>query len=49
MMTGGILARLFFGTPVALRLGYFWETNFAAMTGVEHDHQGELGEPPHLK
>lgn len=48
MMTAGLLAGLFFGTPVALHLGYFWGTTFAAMTGVEHDHQVELGEPPHL-
>jgi hypothetical protein len=48
MMTGGLLSGLFFGTPVALHLGYFWGTTFAALTGVEHDHRVELGEPPHL-
>lgn len=48
MMTIGLLAGLFFGTPVSLRLGYFWGTTFAAMTGVEHDRQAELGEPPYL-
>jgi hypothetical protein len=48
MMTGGLLAGLFFGTPVALHLGYFWGTTFGALTGVEHDHRVELGEPPHL-
>jgi hypothetical protein len=48
MMTAGLLAGLFFGTPVALYLGYFWGTSFAALTGVEHDHRVEVGEPPHL-
>jgi hypothetical protein len=48
MMTVGLLAGLFFGTPLALHLGYFWGTTFAAMTGIEHDHRSELGEPPHL-
>jgi hypothetical protein len=48
MMTLGLLAGLFFGTPVALRLGYFWGTTFAALTGVEHDDRVEVGEPPHL-
>lgn len=47
-MTGGLLAGLFFGTPVALRLGYFLGAAFAALTGVEHDHRVEVGEPPHL-
>jgi hypothetical protein len=48
MMTAGLLAGLFFGTPVALYLGYFWGTSFAALTGVEHDQRVEVGEPPHL-
>ena len=48
MMTLGLLAGLFFGTPVALNLGYFWATMTAAVTGVEHDHRVEVGEPPHL-
>jgi hypothetical protein len=48
MMTFGLLAELFFGTPVALHLGYWWGSRFAALTGVEHDHQVEVGEPPHL-
>jgi hypothetical protein len=48
MMTAGLLAGLFFGTPVALYLGYFWGINFAALTGVEHDHRIEVGEPPQL-
>jgi hypothetical protein len=48
MMIAGVLAGLFFGTPVALHLGYFWGTTFAALTGVEHDHRVEVGEPPHL-
>ena len=48
MMSVGLLAGLFFGTPLALHLGYFWGTAFAAMTGAEHDHQVELGKPPHL-
>jgi len=48
MMTLGMLAGLFFGTPVALHLGYWWGTNFAALTGVEHDHGVEVGDPPHL-
>jgi hypothetical protein len=48
MMTLGLLAGLFFGTPVSLHLGYFWGTTFAAVTGIEHDHRVEVGEPPHL-
>jgi len=48
MMTFGLLAGLFFGTPVALYLGYFWGTTFAALTGAEHDPRLEVGEPPHL-
>jgi hypothetical protein len=48
MMNFGLLAGLFFGTPVALHLGYWWGSRFAALTGVEHDHQVEVGEPPHL-
>ena len=42
MMTVGLLAGLFFGAPLALHLGYFWGTAFAAMTGAEHDHRVEL-------
>ena len=41
-MTAGLLAGLLFGTPVALHLGYFWGTTFAALTGVEHDHRVEV-------
>jgi len=48
MMTFGLLGGLFFGIPVALHLGYWWGSTFAALTGVEHDHQVEVGEPPHL-
>lgn len=48
MMTFGLLAGFFFGTPVALHLGYWWGSSFAALTGVEHDHRVEVGEPPHL-
>jgi len=48
LMTFGLLAGLFFGTPVALHLGYFWGTTFAALTGVKHDQWVEVGEPPHL-
>ena len=43
MMTLGLLAGLFFGTPVALHLGHWWGSRFAALTGVEHDHQVEVG------
>jgi hypothetical protein len=48
MMTFGLLAGLFFGTPVALHLGYWWGSSIAALTGVEHDLRIEVGEPPHL-
>jgi hypothetical protein len=48
MMTLGLLAGLYFGSPVALHLGYWWGTAFAALTGVEHDHSVEVGEPPLL-
>jgi hypothetical protein len=48
MMMFGLLAGLFFGTPVALHLGYFWGTTFAAMTSAEHDLHLEVGEPPNL-
>jgi hypothetical protein len=48
MMTAGLLAGLFFGTPVALNLGYFWGTTFGAVTGVEHDYRVEVGELPHI-
>jgi hypothetical protein len=48
MMSFGLLAGLFFATPVALHLGYWWGSIFAALTGVEHDHQVEVGEPPRL-
>jgi hypothetical protein len=44
----GTLAGVFFGVPVALHFGYWWGTAFAALTGVETDHQIEVGEPPHL-
>jgi Na+/glutamate symporter len=48
MMTLGLLAGLFFGTPVALHLGYWWGNIFAKLTDVEHDHKVEVGEPPYL-
>ncbi len=48
MMPLGALAGVFFGVPVALHLGYWWGTTVAAVTGVEHDHQVEVGEPPHI-
>jgi hypothetical protein len=48
MMILGALAGVFLGVPVALHLGYWWGTTFAALTGVEQDHRIEVGEPPHL-
>jgi hypothetical protein len=48
MMLLGLFAGLFFGTPVALHLGYIWGTAFAAMTGIDHDDRIEVGKPPHL-
>ena len=48
MMTGGALAGLFFGVPVALHMGYFWGMNVARVIGVSRDPRVETGEPPHL-
>ena len=49
MMILGALAGVFFGVPVALHLGYFWGSIFAAIVNAEHDLKVEIGEPPHLR
>jgi len=48
MMLLGLFAGLFFGTPIALHLGYIWGTAFAAVTGIDHDDRIEVGKPPHI-
>jgi len=49
MMIAGALAGVFFGVPVALHLGYFWGSIFAAVVNAQHDSKLEVGEPPHLR
>jgi multisubunit Na+/H+ antiporter MnhB subunit len=49
LMINGAIAALFFGTPVALNLGYFWGEAYAAAVGAEKDPAVEKGEPPLLK
>lgn len=48
MMFLGALAGVFFGVPLALNMGYFWGSAFAAIVNAEHDSHLEIGEPPHL-
>lgn len=49
LAAGGALAAMFFGTPVALNLGYLWGAAYAAATGAEKDPKIEEGEPPLLE
>lgn len=49
LAAGGALAAIFFGTPVALNLGYFWGAAYAASIGAEKDPKIEKGEPPLLE